>query len=97
MTLQVLSLRVLATRQVVKNRLNYSTYLNGTAKDELDGLERIEGNFRTQASKITIEAHYNGNRLPADDWEYFKECLKDRLPRGLINFIEGSSLTFRST
>ena len=88
MTLQVLSLRVLATRQVVKNRLNYSTYLNGTAKDELDGLERIEGSFRIQASKITIEAHHKGIRLP-DDWGIFKECLKDHLPSGLIKFIEG--------
>ena len=88
MTLQVLSLRVLATRQVVKSRLDYSTYLNGTAKDELDGLERIEGSFRIQASKITIEAHHKGIRLP-DDWGIFKECLKDHLPRGLIKFIEG--------
>ena len=89
MTLQVLSLRVLATRQVVKNRLNYSTYLNGTAKDELDGLDRIEGSFRIQASKITIEAHYKGTRLPSDDWGTFKECFNNHLPSGLIKFIEG--------
>ena len=75
MNLQVLSLKVLATRQVVKNRLNYSTYLNGTVKDELDRLDRIEGNFRIQASKLTVEAHYKGMRLP-DDWGIFKECFK---------------------
>ena len=111
MNLQVLSLRVLATRQVVKNRLNYltfylilsysilsktsknrlnySTFLNGTAKDELDGLDRVEGSFRIQASKITIEAHYKGKRLPSDDWGTFKECFNNHLPSGLIKFIEG--------
>ena len=88
MNLQVLSLKVLATRQVVKNRLNYSTYLNGTVKDELDRLDRIEGNFRIEASKLTVEAHYKGMRLP-DDWGIFKECFKDDLPSSLIKFIEG--------
>ena len=89
MSLEVLSLKVLATRYVVKNKLDYSTYLNGTAKDELDGLERIEGSFRTQASKTTIEAHYKGTRLPSDDWGALKECLKDHLSRHLIKVIEG--------
>ena len=89
MSLEVLSLKVLATRYVVKNKLDYSTYLNGTAKDELDGLERIEGSFRTQASKTTIEAHYKGVRLPSDDWRALKECLKDHLSRHLIKVIEG--------
>ena len=69
-------------------RLNYSTYLNGTAKDELDRLDRIEGIFRIQASKLTIEAHYKGTRLP-DDWEIFKERYKDCLPIDLIKFIVG--------
>ena len=72
-----------------KNRLNYSTFLNGTAKDELDGLDRVEGSFRIQASKITIEAHYKGKRLPSDDWGTFKECFNNHLPSGLIKFIEG--------
>ena len=85
MSLEVLSLKVLATRYVVKNKLDYSTYLNGTAKDELDGLERIEGSFRTQASKTTIEAHYKGTRLPSDDWVTLKECLKDHLSRHLFD------------
>ena len=104
MNLQVPSLKVLATRQVVKSRLNYptsflilsyliyrlnySTYLNGAAKDELDRLDRIEGIFRIQASKLTVEAHYKGTRLP-DNWEIFKERFKDCLPSDLIKFIEG--------
>ena len=88
MNLQVESLKVLVTRQVVMNRMDYSTYLNGTVKSELDGLDRLAGKFRVQASKLTIEGLHGGETLPAKDWEYFKKCLK-RLPRGLVWFIEG--------
>ena len=72
MNLQVQPLKVLATRQVVLNRLDYSTFLNGATKQELDRLDMLAGDFKIQASKSTIEAHYNGERLPPDDWEYFK-------------------------
>ena len=88
MNLQVKSLKVLVTRQVVKNRMDYSNYLNGTVKEELDGLDRLAGKFRVQASKLTIEGLHGGETLPSKDWEYFKKCLK-RLPRGLVWFIEG--------
>ena len=54
MNLQVESLKVLVTRQVVMNRMDYSNYLNGTVKEELDGLDRLAGKFRVQASKLTI-------------------------------------------
>ena len=67
MDLQVQPLKVLATREVVMNRLDYSTYLNGTAKDELDRLDNLAGKFLITASKLTIEAHYQGNKLPSDD------------------------------
>ena len=40
MTLQVLPLKVLVSRQVVKRRIDYSTYLIGTAKEELDRLDK---------------------------------------------------------
>ena len=83
MNFQVESLKVLVTRQVVMNRMDYSTYLNGTVKDELDRLDRLEGKYRIQGSKLTIEG------LHQDDWEYFKECLGNRVPMGLVNVIEG--------
>ena len=59
MVIQVQPLKVLVTRQVVKNRMDYFTYLNGTAKDELDDLDWIIGKFRIMTSKVTIEAHHN--------------------------------------
>ena len=86
--LHIFSCLILSYLSYLIYRLNYSTYLNGTAKDELDRLDRIEGIFKIQASKLTIEAHYKGTRLP-DDWEIFKERFKDCLPSDLIRFIEG--------
>ena len=38
MNLQVQPLKVLATREVVMNKMDYSTFLGGTTKDELDKL-----------------------------------------------------------
>ena len=92
MNLQVLPLKVLATREVVMKRLDYSTYLTGITKEELDRLDKLKGRYRIQSSKLTIEAHYNGKRLPSDDWENFKECMQGRkMPANVVKFIEGSS------
>ena len=62
MNLQVQPLKVLATREVVMNRLDYSTYLNGTTKDELDGLGRLAGNYKIHASKTTFDAFHEGKK-----------------------------------
>ena len=86
MNLQVLPLKILATRQVVMDRMDYSTYVTGMTKLELDRLDILVGDFRLQDSKLTIEALYNGQRLPSDDWQYLKSCFK--LPTALISFIE---------
>ena len=60
MNLQVQPLKVLATRQVVSNRMDYSTYLTGATKDELDRVENLAGKYRIQSSKLTIEAANKG-------------------------------------
>ena len=88
MALQVQSLKVLATRVVMMKNIDYSTYLTGVTKEELDRLDKLEGKYRIQSSKVTIEAHYNGKRLPSDDWEYFMECLGKYMPDDLIKMIE---------
>ena len=62
MSLQVQPLKVLATREVVTKRLDYSTYLNGATKDELDGLGRLAGNYKINASKTTIDGLNYGKR-----------------------------------
>ena len=101
MNLQVQPLKLLATREVVTKRLDYSTYLNGTTKDELDGLGRLAGNYKIHASKTTIEAVSNeldegqgvvfeSSRGPISDLEHFKEIFEGILRTDLISFIEGT-------
>ena len=103
MNLQVLPLKVLATREVVMKRLDYSTYLTGITKEELDRLDKLKGSYKIQSSKLTIEAHYNGKRLPSDDWEYFKKCMQGRkisnlVTSNVVKFIESASeLTIHQT
>ena len=94
MSLQVQPLKVLATREVVTKRLDYSTYLNGTTKDELDGLGRLAGTYKIHASKTTIyELNYGKKAVlvspvgPVSDWEHFKDIFE--LHPCLIKFMEG--------
>ena len=46
MNLQVLPLKILATRQVLMDRMDYSTYVTGMTKLELDRLDVLVGDFR---------------------------------------------------
>ena len=87
MNLQVQPLKVLATRQVVMNRMDYSTYLTGTTKLELDRLDKLEGKFKIQDSnsKLTVEGSYNGKKLSSDDWDFLKSC---HLPKFLVKVVE---------
>ena len=61
-------------------------FLTSTTKDELDRLDNLGGTFKVQSSKLTIDAVYNGQRLPSENWGYFKECFN--LPPLLIKIIE---------
>ena len=88
MNLQVQPLKILATRQVVMSKLDYSTYLTGNTKEELDKLDKLEGKFRIQASKFKIDAVYRGKQLPSDDWEFFKECFENQLPKIMVKLME---------
>ena len=87
MNLQVQPLKILATREVVKKRMDYSTFLTGTTKEELDRLDMLAGDFKIQASKVKIEAVCDGKKLP-DDWDHLKSALSFKLPTSLISFIE---------
>ena len=66
--------------------MDYSTYLTGSTKQELDRLDMLAGDFKVRASNLTIEALYNGQRLPSNDWEHFKACCN--LSPTLIKIIE---------
>ena len=75
MNFQVLPLKVLVSKQVVKWKMDYSTFLNGTAKEELDRLDRLAGNFRIEDSKVTIEGC---------DWQDLKKIM----PEWVINLLQ---------
>ena len=87
MNLQVLPLKMLVSRVVVRNKMNYSAYLNGTTKEELDQLKRMTGHFKIESCELSID----GNEQPENknDWEevkeYLKENLKDDTAGGLVN------------
>ena len=85
---QPLPLKVLATREVVMNKMDYSTYLTGTTKDELDKLDKLAGRYKIQSSNMVIEAldneklwkiSQNSYVKPVNDWEYLKECLHGKI------------------
>ena len=96
MNLQVLPLKVLATRVVVMQRMDYSTYLTGTTKEELDKLDKLKGRYKIQSSKLTIGTLDNeklwkispDNYVEAsDDLEYFKSCFGKVVPSAFIKLI----------
>ena len=89
MNLQVLPLKVLVSRQVIRDKMDYSNYLNGAAKEELDQLKKMAGHFKIQSCELSIE----GDEKPAlHDWEqvkeYLKENLQDEEAGGLVNFMD---------
>ena len=54
-------LKVLEMLVVVMNKIDYSTYLTGSTKEELDKMDKLAGKYRMQSSKLTIEAIGNDN------------------------------------
>ena len=57
MNLQVLPLRVLVSRQVIRDRMDYTDYLAGKTKSEMDILDRLAGRFIVQTSELTVERY----------------------------------------
>ena len=67
--------------------MDYSTYLNGTAKEELDRLNKLAGRFHLDSCELFIDGE-----KPFDDWEqakdYLKENLEDDTAGGMVNFMD---------
>ena len=98
MNLQVLPLRVLVSRQVIKDRMDYTGYLAGKTKSDMDVLDRLAGRFVVQASELIVERFWGGDKLATDEWE----TRRREMPRALINFLDGKeefsiSETFKSS
>ena len=83
MNVQVLPLKVLVSRQVVRNRVDYSTFLNGTLKEELDRLDKLAGDFRIEDSRVVIDGV---NGLSSDNWQE----KKTKMPQRVIKLVESN-------
>ena len=86
MNLKVLPLRVLVSRQVIRDRMDYTGYLAGKTKSEMDILDRLAGRFVVQASELTVERFLGGEKLPAEEWER----RRSKMPGFLIKLLDGT-------
>ena len=86
---QVLKLKVLVTRQVMRDRMEYKDHLGGIAKDELDQLDRLEGKFFVHAA--VMEVRRRGKILSNDEWKSLKTS---GLPKVIIRFLDSKKKEF---
>ena len=87
MNLQVLPLKVLVSRQVIKDRMDYTDYLAGKTKSEMDILDRLVGRFEDiQPSELTVEM--GGGEVPQDEWP---ELDKWKMPNTLFDLLLGKA------
>ena len=87
MNLQVLPLRVLVSRQVIRDRMDYTGYLSGKTKSEIDILDRLAGRFEeVRPFELTVERYLGGEEVPKDEWIDLK---KWELPSTLFRIILG--------
>ena len=83
MPLQVLDLRVLATRQVLREKLDYKEHLVGNTKLELDTLDRLPGRFLVREAEVVVERlNQEGREVPKDVWTSL-------VSRRMLRFLEG--------
>ena len=88
MPLQVLTLRVLATRQVLRERLDYKEHLVGNTRLELDTLDRLPGRFLVREAEVVVE------RLNEAGKEVDKDIWKTLVSRRMLRFLEGKGEFF---
>ena len=58
--------------------MDYSSYLNGTAKEELDRLNELAGKYRIEDVRLTLDGC---------DWQDLKEMAQ--MPKWVMNILEG--------
>ena len=58
--------------------MDYSSYLNGTAKEELDKLDKLAGNYRIEDARLTLDGC---------DWQDLKKMAQ--MPKWVMNMLEG--------
>ena len=80
----VLPLKVLVARKVIRERMDYESYLGGRLKEELDGLAGLAGWYVVEDAKLEVWDLENGNELSKEACEY----VKPRLRRNIKPFLK---------
>ena len=80
-----LSLKVLATKVVIRERMAYEDFLGGTVKDELDQLDKFAGRHLIKATGLYVRK--GKHQISNHEWK----SLKKRLPAFLIAFLSVSN------
>ena len=79
----VLPLKVLATREVIRERMDYKDYLGGNVREEIDRLNGFQGKFLIDTSELMVKRE--GKNLSKEEWRYMKR----RMPTNVISFLNG--------
>ena len=87
MNMQVLPLRVLLSRQVIRDRMDYTGYLAGKTRSELDILDRLAGRFVVEVSELTVQRFWGGDKLSEDEWEAKRSMISSQY----TNFFDGTA------
>ena len=87
LSLQVLPLRVLVSRQVIRDRMDYTGYLAGRTKSEMDVLDRLAGRFVVEASELTVERFWGDKKLQTDELER----RRGEIPSYVNNLLDGTA------
>ena len=83
MNFQVQPLKLLVTRKVVREGLDYSNYLTGKTKEELDGLDKFAGKYVVKTA--STKASKKGKILSKEEWD----SLRQNWPICLRSFWDG--------
>ena len=78
-----LSLKVLTTNVVIRERMAYEDFLGGKVKDELDQLDKFAGRHLIKATGLYVRK--GKHKISNHEWK----SLKQRLPASLITFLSG--------
>ena len=71
-------------RKVIRERMDYESYLGGRVKEELDRLEGLAGWHEVRGAKLEVLDLENGNELSKEACEY----VKPRLQRNIKPFLK---------
>ena len=84
---EVMSLKVLATRKGIKERMDYKDYLGGRVKEEMDWLERLQGTFLVDRTEVEVTRLWETleTKKVRKHWNF----LRKKLPTEVLAFLEG--------